>query len=98
MRIGVPGSFGPMFILNSDIVDALCGHAKVKCIKHEMSTCLGLEGVATGVGNVVMVGNRNQVPHLLSVHDPDTGDIWECLVTILQGTDSHPYDLGVCIA
>ena len=42
----------------------------------------GLENVATGVRSVVMVGDRHQVPHLLSVTDPDTKETWELLVTI----------------
>ena len=74
--------WGPVYVTNPEVAAALSKYAEVTAISHIMSSEEGLENVATGVRSVVMVGDRHQVPHLLSVIDPDTKETWELLVTI----------------
>jgi len=74
--------WGPVYVTNAEIEAALSNYAEVTAISHIMSREKGFENVATGVRSVVMVGNRHQVPHLLSVTDPDTKETWQLLVTI----------------
>ena len=74
--------WGLVYVTNPEVAAALSKYAEVTAISHIMSSEEGLENVATGVRSVVMVGDRHQVPHLLSVTDPDTKETWELLVTI----------------
>ena len=74
--------WAPVFIVNEDIQAVLCPFAVVEAMKHELYTDAGLEGVATGVRTVVLYGDRRQVPHIIQVVDPDTAEVWNCLVTI----------------
>ena len=37
-------------------------------MNYEMCVAKGFEGVATGVRSVVMSGNKNDLPHTLSVY------------------------------
>ena len=74
--------WAPLFITNNVIRETLGDYAEVKSLKHEVYTDAGLDGIATGVRKVLMVGDRHQVPHVLQVVDPDTAEVWKCLVTI----------------
>ena len=74
--------WAPVYITNNIIRETLGDYAEVKSLKHEVYTDAGLDGIATGVRRVLMVGDRHQVPHVLEVVDPDTGEVWKCLVTI----------------
>ena len=75
--------WAPVYITNEDIEGALGFFSpQIVSIKHEMCTAAGLEGVATGVRNVCMIGDRTTLPHLLSVLEPGTDHYWECLVTV----------------
>jgi len=45
-----------VFVTNDDIAEALSFfNPEVKYVKHQLSTAPGVEGVVTGVRNVVMV-------------------------------------------
>ena len=74
--------WAPVYITNNVIHETLGDYAEVKSLKHEVYTDAGLDGIATGVRKVLMVGDRHQVPHVLEVVDPDTAEVWKCLVTI----------------
>ena len=72
----------PVFITNNVIRKTFGDYAEVKSFKHEVYTDAGLDGIATGVRKVLMVGDSHQVPHVLQVVDPDNAEVWKCLVTI----------------
>ena len=74
--------WAPVFITNNVVKETLGDYAEVNSIKHELYTDAGLNGIATGVRQVVLTGDRHQVPHILQVVDPDTAEVWNCLVTI----------------
>ena len=74
--------WAPVFITNNVIRETFGDYAEVKSVKHEVYTDAGLDGIATGVRKVLMVGDRHQVPHVLEVVDPDTAEVCKCLVTI----------------
>ena len=79
--------WAPVYVTNEDIKAALSFFTpEIISINHEMCSAAGLEGVATGVRNVRMVGNRATLPHMLSVLEPGTDHYWECLVTVPE----HP--------
>ena len=75
--------WAPVYVTNEDIKAALSFfNPEIVSIKHEMCTAAGLEGVAKGVRNVCMTGNRTTLPHMLNVLEPGTDQYWECLVTV----------------
>ena len=74
--------WAPVFITNNIISETLGDYVKAKTIKHEVYTDAGLNGIAMGVRQVVLTGDRHQVPHVLRVVDPDSAEVWNCLVTI----------------
>ena len=74
--------WAPVFITNSVISETLGDYAEMKPIRHKLYTDACLEGTATGVRNVVPVGERYQVPCGLQVVDPHTEEVGDCLVTI----------------
>ena len=74
--------WAPVFITNNVVKETLGDYAEVNSIKHELYTDAGLNGIATGVRQVVLTGDRHQVQHILQVVDPDTAEVWNCLVTI----------------
>ena len=51
-------------------------------MNYEMCVAKGFEGVSTGIRAVVMSGNKDDVPHTLSVTCPKTGDTFMFLLTI----------------
>ena len=53
--------WAPVFITNNVIRETFGDYAKVKSIKHEVYTDAGLDGIATGVRKVLMVGDRHQL-------------------------------------
>ena len=75
--------WAPVYVTNEDIKAALSFfNPEIVSIKHEMCTAAGLEGIATGVRNACMTGNRTTLPHMLNVLEPGTDQYWECLVTV----------------
>ena len=74
--------WAPVFVTNDEIDKVISQYAEVRSIKHELYADAGLEGVATGVRNLVSVGDRHQVLHIVHIVDPDTREVWDCLVTI----------------
>ena len=71
-----------VFVTNDEIDTVISQYAEVRSIKHELYVDAGLEGVATGVRIMVLVGDRHQVPYIIQIVDPDTREVWDCLVTI----------------
>ncbi|KAI0232164.1 hypothetical protein LSAT2_017484, partial [Lamellibrachia satsuma] len=48
---------------------------------YEKSVCKGFEGVATGVRTLIMSGNRQELPHIMTMWDGE-GQKSELLVTV----------------
>ena len=68
------------FLPNDTITDFLGKYGKVHAISFEKSVSKGYEGVATGVRTVIMSGNKNEIPHIITLVDGNERS--ELLVTV----------------
>ena len=68
------------FLPNEMITGFLAKYGKVHAISFEQSVSKGYEGVATGVRTVIMSGNKNEIPHIITLVDGNERS--ELLVTV----------------
>ncbi|KAI0232163.1 hypothetical protein LSAT2_017482 [Lamellibrachia satsuma] len=73
--------WAPPFLPNDTITNFLGRYGKVHSITYEKSLSKSFEGVATGVRTLIMSGNRQELPHIMTTWDED-GNRSELLITV----------------
>ena len=63
--------WAPAFIPNAAIVKALEESFKVQSIVMETSTSKGFEGIHTGILRLVLAGNKDEIPHVFNIVNPN---------------------------
>ena len=63
--------WAPAFIPNAAIVKALEESCKVQSIVMETSTSKVFEGIPTGIRRLVLAGNKDEIPHVFNIVNPN---------------------------
>ena len=65
------GNLVPAFIPNAAIVKALEESCKVQSIVMETSTSKVFESIPTGIRRLVLAGNKDEIPHVFNIVNPN---------------------------